>query len=209
MSKMNMTKRVLMVSAVSLMAAGALVACSGDKSSGSNVMRATEAPPTVVQKDLVQMTATVEAIDPAKRLVTLRGPQGRTAEVKVGPNIDLGKVKKGDLVDIAYVEAVAVNVVAPGEAVPGVAGASDVARSQPGQTPGGAVVDQVTVTSRVTAIDQHAHTVTFQGPQGGSRTVQVKNPELQQKMKGLKVGDLVQLTYTEAVAARLQPRAGK
>jgi hypothetical protein len=38
--------------------------------------------------------------------------------------------------------------------------------------------------------------------------VQVRNPELQQKMKGLKVGDLVQFTFTEAVAARLQPRAG-
>jgi hypothetical protein len=54
-----------------------------------------------------------------------------------------------------------------------------------------------------------AHTVTFQGPEGGTRTVQVRNPELQQKMKGLKVGDLVQFTFTEAIAARLQPRAGR
>ncbi|MBL8660482.1 MAG: hypothetical protein JNM75_12090 [Rhodospirillales bacterium] len=204
---MNRGKRVLMVSAIGLMAMGGLAACSNSGSSGADTMRATEAPPTVVENNLVRMTATVDAIDPAKRVVTLRGPQGRTVPVEVGPDIDLSKLKKGDLVDIAYYESVAVNVVAPGEAVPGVTSASDVARSQPGQTPGRAAMDQVTVTARVTAIDQAAHTVTFQGPQGARRTVQVKNPELQQKMKGLKVGDLVQLTYTEAVAAQLQPRS--
>lgn len=199
---MNTTKRVLMASAVSFVALGGLAACS----SGSDVVRATEAPPTVIENNLVQTTATVEAIDAAERTVTLRGAQGRTAPVRIPAEIDLSRIEKGDVVDIAFYESVAVNVAAPGDAVPGVRGASDAARSQPGELPGGAAIDQVTVTSTVTAIDQRAHTVTIRGPQGATRTVPVKNPELQQKMKGLKVGDLVQLTYTEAVAARLQPR---
>ncbi len=203
---MKTTKRVLTASAIGLVAAVGLGACSGDKAAKEPHMRATEAPPTVIEKNLTRMTAMVEAIDPAKRTVTLRGSQGQTVPIKVSPDVDLSKVKKGDLVDIAFYDSVAVNVVAPGDAVPGVTGASDVARSQPDQMPGRAAMDQVTVTSRVTAIDQAAHTVTVQGPQGATRTVQVRNPELQQKMKGLKVGDLIQLTYTEAVAAQLQPR---
>ena len=199
--------RVLMVSAVCLIAAGGVAGCSGDGS--KDVMRATEAPPTVVGQDLIQTTATVQDINYKTRMVTLRGTQGQTASVKVNdPAIDLTKVKRGDVVDLAYFSAVAVNVVAPGEAAPGVTGVSDRARSQPGQAPATGGVDQVTVTARVNEIDQLAHTVTFQGPEGGTRTVQVRNPELQQKMKGLKVGDLVQFTFTEAIAARLQPRAG-
>lgn len=203
---MKMTKRVLIASAVSLVALGGVAACSNGGSSGGDAVRATDAPPTVIERNLVQMTATIEAIDSAKRMVTLRNQQGQTAPVKVPADIDLGKLKKGDVVDIAFYESVAVNVAAPGEAVPGITGASDTARSQPGEQPGRAAMEQVTVTSTVTAIDQAAHTVTIRGPQGATRTIPVKNPALQQKMKGLKVGDLVQLTFTEAVAVRLQPR---
>lgn len=203
---MKTTKGLLMASAVSLVAVTGLGACSNDK---EPAMRATEAGPTVVGEDLIQTTATVEAIDTKQRLVTLRGPQGRSVPVKVGTNIDLSKIKKGDVVDIAYYQAVAVSAVAPGEAVPGVTSASDAARSQPGQTPAGAVVEQTTVTARVVALDQSTHTVTFQGADGATREVKVKNPELQQKMRGLKVGDLVRFTYTEAIAARLQPTARK
>lgn len=203
---MEMTKRLLMASAVGLVLVGGLGACSSDK---EPVMRATEAGPTLVGEDLIQSTATVEAIDSKNRMVTLHGPQGRAVSVKVGSNIDLAKVKKGDVVDIAYYQAVAVSAVAPGEAVPGVTSASDAARSERGQLPAGAVVDQTTVTSRVVALDQKTHTITFQGADGATRDVKVKNPELQQKMKGLKVGDLVQFTYTEALAARLQPTARK
>ena len=200
---MTMNTRVLLVSAICLMAAGGLAGCgNGSK----DVVRATEAPPTVVGQDLIQTTATVEAINYKTRMVTLRGTQGQTATVKVNdPAIDLTRVKKGDVVDLAYYNALAINVVAPGEATPGVTGVSDRARSQPGDTPATGVIDQVTVTARVIEIDQLAHTVTFQGPEGGTRTVQVRNPELQQKMKGLKVGDLVRFTFTEAIAARLQP----
>lgn len=170
-------------------------------------MRATEAGSTVVGEDLIQTTATVEAIDIKQRLVTLRGPQGRSVPVKVGSNVDLSKFKKGDVVDIAYYQAVAVSAVPAGTAAPGVTSASDAARSQKGEMPAGAMVDQTTVTARVVALDQRTHTVTFQGADGRTRDVKVKNPELQEKMRGLKVGDLVQFTFTEAIAARLQPRA--
>ena len=125
---------------------GGLAGCSGNGS--KDVMRATEAPPTVVGRDLIQTTATVQDINYKTRMVTLVGTQGQTATVKVSdPAIDLTKVKKGDVVDLAYYSALAVNVVAPGEATPGVTGISDRARSQPGQAPATGVVDQTTVTA--------------------------------------------------------------
>jgi len=202
---MKITKRVLVASALSLATLGGLAACSSGES-GPAAPRATETPPTVIESNMIQTTATVTGVDPNRRVVNLRGTDGRTVPVRVGQDVNLGKIEAGDVVDIAYYESVAVNVAAPGEAVPGVTGASETARSQPGDQPGRATVDQVTVTSTVIAIDHAAHTVSVRGPQGNTRTVTVKNPQLREKMKGLKVGDLVQLTYTEALAARIQPR---
>jgi hypothetical protein len=52
-----------------------------------------------------------------------------------------------------------------------------------------------------------ANKVTFKGPRG-VRTVEVQDPSLQAKLPSLKPGQVVQLTYTEAMAASIQP-AGK
>jgi hypothetical protein len=48
--------------------------------------------------------------------------------------------------------------------------------------------------------------VTFVGPAGMTRTVDVKDPDAQKFISGLKKGDEVQLTYVEAVAVTLEPQ---
>lgn len=60
-------------------------------------------------RETVAVTATVTAIDPTSRIVTLRGPQ-RTVELEVAPDIDLSKVKVGDQVGAVYVESLALRV---------------------------------------------------------------------------------------------------
>ena len=42
-----------------------------------------------------------------------------------------------------------------------------------------------------------------------SRTVDVKDPKAQQFIGGLKKGDHVELTYTEALAVTLEPKLAK
>ncbi len=66
--------------------------------------------PAGVHAETVQVTATVTKIDRAKQEVTLRGPRGKSVVVAVKDPANLEKVKKGDLVEITYTEAVAISV---------------------------------------------------------------------------------------------------
>ena len=70
--------------------------------------------PAAVAVDTVEVTGTVEAIDYAKRTVTLKGPEGKTRTIKVDPSVKrLKEVKKGDQVVLRYTEAVAISVRKP------------------------------------------------------------------------------------------------
>ncbi len=57
----------------------------------------------------VTVIAEVVDVDPAKQMVTLRGPQ-RTVELKVADPEQFKRVAKGDRVEATYTEAVAVTV---------------------------------------------------------------------------------------------------
>ena len=61
----------------------------------------------------VTVVATIEAIDKATQYVTLKGPEGKTVEVKVNNPKNLEGVKVGDEVAITYTEAMAVSVEKP------------------------------------------------------------------------------------------------
>lgn len=184
--------------------------CSGDSKTAAPATTA-PAPGSAegsgfLAENLIRATATVKSVDTGKRMVTLENSEGKTLAVKVSNNVDLAKVKAGDMVDIAFFESVAIDVAEPGTAVPGISRGVAVAPAQAGEVPAGAVLEQVTATAEVTAIDLAAHSVTLRGPEGEQKTFVVKNPELQAKMAGLRVGDLVQFTYTEALAVRVEPR---
>ena len=186
-----------------------LAGCSGDSHSTAATAPGSAEGSGFVAENLVQATATVKSVNSSKRMVTLANAEGKTVSMKVGENVDLAKVKAGDTVDITYFESVAIDVAKPGTATPGVTTGMAVAPAQAGQVPAGAVLEQVTATAEVTAIDLAAHTITLRGPEGELKTFTVKNPDLQQKMAGLRVGDLVQFTYTEALAVRVEPRTAR
>lgn len=61
----------------------------------------------------VTVIATVEAIDKTTQHVTLKGPEGKTVEVKVKNPKNLEGVKVGDEVAITYTEAMAISVEKP------------------------------------------------------------------------------------------------
>ena len=58
------------------------------------------------------MTAVAEvvAVDPARQVVTLRGPAGNEVDVDVQDPNQLKNIRKGDNVQITYVEALAIAV---------------------------------------------------------------------------------------------------
>ena len=63
---------------------------------------------TVAQK--VTAMTEVTAINPAKHMVTLRGPKGNEVDVEVQDPEQLKNIKVGDHVQVTYVEALAISV---------------------------------------------------------------------------------------------------
>lgn len=70
--------------------------------------------PAAVGAQTITVTATVTDVDHKAQEVTLKGPKGRSVTVAVDDPTVLDKVKRGDLVEITYTEAVAVAVDKPG-----------------------------------------------------------------------------------------------
>lgn len=64
----------------------------------------------------VQVTAEVVAVDPAKSTISLKGPRGNVVDLKVKNKDHFKVVKKGDLVDAVYSEALAISVEPAGKA---------------------------------------------------------------------------------------------
>ncbi|BCQ61091.1 hypothetical protein PBOI14_28410 [Pseudomonas sp. Boi14] len=50
---------------------------------------------------------------------------------------------------------------------------------------------------KITAIDLKKNQLTFEGPAGNKKVVSVEKPEVQQRLKDLKVGQSVLVTYTD------------
>jgi hypothetical protein len=155
--------------------------------------------------EAVEGQATVTAIDLKNRMVTLKGPEGKETTIHVDKRArNLPQVKVGDVVKVAYVQQVAWQARKPGDAAPSsdVGAEQAVVRAEPGQKPAGAVGQRVTFTATIEAIDLDKGTVTLKGPQGNSQTVKARNPA---NLKKVKVGDLVDITYTEVVAIKVDP----
>jgi hypothetical protein len=148
------------------------------------------------------LTGTVESIDLAKRIVVLKGADGKTASFVVPASIqNLDKVKAGDTVTTTYVSSIAAEILKPGEE----RGPAAVSSAKQG---GGEVLstNQVSEVVKVDSIDLAANSITLTGPRGNTRTVKVKRPDLQAKLKELKPGDEIQITYTEAMAISVEPK---
>jgi hypothetical protein len=59
----------------------------------------------------VTILADVVAVDPAKKIISLRGPQGNVVDLPVQNPDHFKVVQKGDQVEAVYTEAVAVAIV--------------------------------------------------------------------------------------------------
>ncbi|MCM2310150.1 MAG: hypothetical protein NDI84_02005 [Steroidobacteraceae bacterium] len=149
----------------------------------------------------VEVTATVASIDHQTRAVTLKADDGQEYSFVASEEArNLDQVQVGDVVTITYAEAFVYEVQKGGQAADAgtvVAGA----RAEAGQRPAGVIARETRVTVLITAIDPKVPSVTFKGPGGNSRTIKVLHPE---KLQGVSVGDTVDITFTEAVALKVE-----
>ena len=148
-----------------------------------------------------EATATVTKIDMKTREVTVKTAEGEEVTFVADERVkNLPQVKVGDKIKAVYTEAIAYEVKKGGKAV-GVETQSAAETAKPGEKPAAAVGHQVTVTVTVTAIDPKVPSITFMGPKGNTQTVKVRYPE---KLQGVAVGDAVDITYTEALAVKVE-----
>jgi hypothetical protein len=112
---------------------------------------------------------------------------------------------------VGYFESLAVGVKKPGEK----AVESEVSESSTnlpageGQGPGRMNVRKLTMTAEVLSVDTKNNKVTVRDSGGSTRTVEVENPLMREKLVTIKPHDTIELTYTEAVAATLVPVSKK
>jgi hypothetical protein len=157
---------------------------------------------SLTRTDVVAFTATVEAIDHATRMVTLRGPEGDQVTFRADDEVrNLDQVEKGDEVRVELIEAFMVRVVKPGEALPGVSAGRTVERAEPGARPRATSIESLTVTSTVTQVDRANRTVTLRSADGQLATVPVRDPA---QLEHVAVGDLVEVTATQALAIAVE-----
>ena len=164
------------------------------------VAQAPPPPPAGVQSKPVTRTATIEAIDRANRLITLKNPKGELAVIVAGPDVKrFDELKVGDTVSATYYESVAVNVRRPGDPAP-----SQSAALTPGtgKSPSAKASVQDTVTVTVQAIDRANQAVTVKRADGGVVSFRVQDPK---NLDIAKVGDTVDITFTQALLVEVTP----
>jgi ribosomal protein S1 len=145
------------------------------------------------------VTATVLSVNQKTREVTIKTQDGQTHSFIASDDVkNLPQVKKGDIITAVYTEAIAYEVKEHGAT--GVTTSSAAASAKPGEKPAAAMAQQTTVTVLITAIDPNAPTVTFMGPKGNKETIKVRDPK---NLVGVKVGDKVDITYTESLAIKV------
>ena len=145
------------------------------------------------------ITATIQSIDLANRIVTVKGgPKGQTVELKADERVkNLSQLKVGDEVVVKYFASVAVRVTKPGEAK-----VKETMEKAKVEGPG-SETRQLTVTATIQDIDKDRNNVFLKWPEGVIVGVQVKDPTI---LAGVNVGDVVVITYTEAVAISIEKK---
>jgi len=150
----------------------------------------------VTQTEAVEVTAKIEAIDQTTRLVTLKDKDGVMETIYCGPEVKrFNDLKVGDTVSFRYYESVAYEIRKPGEAAKVTTGEPKVTRSE-GPKPGGTIAKQENATVTVKAIDAKVPSITVLSEDGRTLSFKVDDKK---NLEGVKVGDKVEITYTQAV----------
>jgi Cu/Ag efflux protein CusF len=146
--------------------------------------------------------ATITAIDPATRSVTLQSAAGETHTIHAGEAVsNFNQLKVGDQVVLRQTQALLLGLRKVSNGIRERTEWIDVQRDAPGGRPGITARHVVEAVANVTAIDMKAGTVTLRGVRE-SRTLHVDDRAL---LSSLKVGDQVEATVVDQDAISIEP----
>jgi hypothetical protein len=157
----------------------------------------------VTISDAITESFTIEAINHSARIVTLKDKDGFLEDVLCGPEVQrFDALKVGDKVTFTYRESIVTAIQKPGAPKP--TQSSGVTRT-PGTAPGGTVARDMTIGTTIEAIDMKVPSVAIKTDDGRKMSFKVQNAK---NLEGYKVGDKVEITYTQAMAVSVAS-AGK
>lgn len=168
-------------------------------------------PPSAAAKgkaamETVRASATIESIDAKTREVILKDSEGKKVEFVAGPEVrNFDQLKKGDVVTIDYGVAVAMRLAKSTSKTRARTVTEGMKRAEPGAMPGALITREVQVTASVEAVDAKKSMVTLRGPEL-TVSMKVEDPKM---LEGVKVGDMVEAVYAEAMAIRVERGAKK
>jgi Cu/Ag efflux protein CusF len=161
-----------------------------------------QTPRPVQQSETTTATATIVAIDRANREVVLETENGENRTVKVGPEVQrFSALKVGDKVTARYTESYALAIAEPGSA-PLVEEDPRVTRHE-GDRPSGEIINKITARVTVKAIDTKTPAVTVAKSTGETVDLKVDNRD---RLAKLKVGDQIDVMYTESLMLAVEPQ---
>lgn len=160
--------------------------------------------PGVVVADVLEVKAVLESIDYKKRTTTLKDNKGRAINLKADKAVkNFDQLKKGDVVLADFVEPIAI-FIRKANAPKSAAEARLVSVAPKGSHRGVLLAEAFQVAATVESIDIKARLITLKEPNRGVRVVAVDKGF--KNLEGVKKGDEVVLTVTEAIAIKIEKR---
>lgn len=139
--------------------------------------------------------------DPVTRRVVLEDPAGRRWAVIAPPLLgDLGYFRVGETLIIRVAPGAVIALGKARQGKPGEVMNEVVLNAGLPGWPEGFGVREVTLTTIFVDVNRAAGTVTFEGPDGGVRTVKAANEKVLADLQNVAPGDLSQITYLEGLA---------
>lgn len=162
------------------------------------IARAQDNPPAMNGTATATLTEKVVAIDYTTREITLQDKDGNQDVFQASPAIKrFNEIKVGDSITFSYQESVALNLVkADANMAAAAPSSSPVVTELGGPKPAGQISQTLTTTVTIQAIDMTKPSVTVKTQDGRVLTFEAKNKDL---LNGFKVGDVVQITYSQAL----------
>jgi hypothetical protein len=152
-----------------------------------------------MKEDMIEAEAMIQMVDPTTRTLIVDGPSGPTAIV-CGPEVrNFDQIHAGEKVKLTYKAALAA-AITKSKAKPTDTYDAAAVSAPLGEKPAAAVGQTITTTVQIESVDTSFDTVSFKRPDGYVRTIAVESPEGKKFIRTLKKGDMVDVSYTEALA---------
>lgn len=145
--------------------------------------------------DVMEVSAKVLSIDTENRKLKLLGPDGKSFDVKVGPEAKkFDKIKVNDTITISLGSELEIKVYKNADAVPAIA-ADEGVLAESDKQPGFIAAERVTITADVIAIDKERYRATLKFKDGSTQTFAVR---MDVDLSKHNVGEVVVFTLTQA-----------